>query len=75
MSTIATTHAPSLFRRMAALPKSGRSINICGHALRWTGARGRREFDPSLQRYFRRKTRARRLEAAGLCLALSVRLS
>lgn len=64
---------------------------LCEHALRWTGARGRYAFDPSLQlrgngrrqtagqcpgdRYFRRKTQARRPEAAGLCLALSVRSS
>jgi hypothetical protein len=62
---------------------------LCEHALRWTGARGRYAFDPSLQlrgngrrrtagqrpsdRYFRRKPQTRCLEAAGLCLALSVR--
>ena len=66
-----------------------RSFHKCEHALRWTGARSHREFDLSLQlrgsgsrrtigqcpgdRYFRPKTQARRLEAAGLCLALSVR--
>jgi hypothetical protein len=64
---------------------------LCDHALRWTGARGRYAFDPSLQlrgngrrqtagrcpgdRYSRSKIQARRLEAAGLCLALSVRSS